>query len=45
LAWNKVTIQADKGIDFLSVKKIMYTVSEAGAREINFAVMKEKQQE
>jgi biopolymer transport protein ExbD len=45
LAWNKVTIQADKGIDFLSVKKIMYTVSEAGAREINFAVMKEKPQE
>lgn len=45
LGWNKVTIQADKGIDFLSVKKIMYTVSEAGAREINFAVMKEKQQE
>lgn len=40
--WNKVTIQADKGMDFLTVKKVMYTVSEAGAREINFAVMKEK---
>lgn len=40
--WNKVTIQADKGIDFLTVKKVMYTVSEAGAGEINFAVNKEK---
>ncbi len=40
--WNKVTIQADKGIDFLTVKKVMYTVTEAGAGEINFAVAKEK---
>lgn len=39
--WNKVTIQADKGIDFLTVKKVMYTVTEAGAGEINFAVNKE----
>lgn len=39
--WKKVTVQADKGIDFLSVKKVMYTVTEAGAGEINFAVMKE----
>lgn len=38
--WNKVTIQADKGIDFLTVKKVMYTVTEAGAGEINFAVNK-----
>lgn len=42
--WNKVTIQADKGIDFLTVKKVMYTVTEAGAGEINFAVNKEKAQ-
>jgi len=41
--WNKVTIQSDKGIDFLTVKKVMYTVTEAGAGEINFAVTKEKQ--
>ncbi len=40
-AWRKVTVQADKGIDFLTVKKVMYTVSEAGAFEINFAVMKQ----
>lgn len=39
--WNKVTIQADKGIDFLTVKKVMYTVTEAGAGEINFAVNKD----
>lgn len=38
--WNKITVQADKGMDFLTVKKVMYTVTEAGAGEINFAVMK-----
>lgn len=43
-AWNKVTVQADKGIDFLTVKKVMYTVTEAGAGEINFAVTKQKDQ-
>ncbi len=41
--WNKVTIQADKTIDILTVKKVMYTITEAGAGEINFAVMKEQQ--
>ena len=35
----KITIQADKDIDFLTIKKIMYTVTEAGAKEINFAVI------
>lgn len=40
LAWKKITIQSDKNIDFLTVKKVMYTVSEAGAGEINFAVIK-----
>lgn len=39
-SWNKVTIQADKAVDILTVKKIMYTITEAGAGEINFAVMK-----
>ena len=39
-AWKKITIQSDKDIDFLTVKKVMYTVSEAGAGEINFAVIK-----
>jgi len=43
--WSKVTVQADKGIDFLTVKKVMYTVTEAGASEINFAVMKRKDEE
>jgi biopolymer transport protein ExbD len=42
--WNKVTVQSDKGIDFLTVKKVMYTVTEAGAGEINFAVTKENNQ-
>ena len=40
--WNKVTIQSDKDVDFLTVKKVMYTVTEAGAGEINFAVTKQK---
>lgn len=39
-AWSKVTVQADKDVDFGTVKKVMYTVTEAGASEINFAVMK-----
>lgn len=39
-AWSKVTIQADKGVDFLTIKKVLYTVTEAGAGEINFAVTK-----
>lgn len=39
-AWRKVTIQADKDLDFLTIRKILYTVSEAGAGEINFAVIK-----
>ena len=38
--WNKVTIEADKNVDILTVKKVMYTVTEAGAGEINFAVTK-----
>lgn len=39
-AWSKVTIQADKGVDFLTIKKVLFTVTEAGAGEINFAVTK-----
>lgn len=39
-AWSKVTIQADKAVDFLTIKKVLYTVTEAGAGEINFAVTK-----
>ncbi len=42
--WSKVTIQADKGMDFITVKKVMYTVTEAGAGEINFAVIKHADQ-
>lgn len=36
----KVTIQSDKNVDFLTVKKVMYTVTNADIKEINFAVMK-----
>ena len=40
---KKITIQADRDQDFLTMKKIMYTVTEAGAEEINFAVMKKEE--
>ncbi|PIU00028.1 MAG: adventurous gliding motility protein S [Bdellovibrionales bacterium CG10_big_fil_rev_8_21_14_0_10_45_34] len=42
--FRNVTVQADKAIDFLTIKKVMYTVTEAGASEINFAVMKEPEE-
>ena len=38
-AWGRVTMQADKDIDFLTIKKIMYTITEAGASLVNFAVV------
>ncbi|MCB9026184.1 MAG: biopolymer transporter ExbD [Bdellovibrionaceae bacterium] len=40
--FRKLTIQADKLMDFLTVKKVMYTITEAGAVEINFAVLKKE---
>ncbi len=41
-AWGRVTMQADKEIDFLTIKKVMYTITEAGASLINFAVTPKK---
>lgn len=38
--FRKITVQADKNVDFLTVKKVMFTVTEAGMQEINFAVLK-----
>lgn len=43
-SWNKITVQADKAIDILTIKKVMYTITEAGAGEINFAVLKKPDQ-
>jgi biopolymer transport protein ExbD len=40
--FRKMTIQADKNIDFLTIKKVMFSVTEAGIQEINFAVMKKE---
>lgn len=40
-AWRKVTLQADKNIDYLTMKKIMYSIYEAGGGPINFAVAKD----
>ncbi|AGH94954.1 ExbD/TolR family protein [Pseudobdellovibrio exovorus] len=39
--WKKVTIQADKSVDYLTLKKIMYSIYEAGGGPINFAVAKD----
>ncbi len=38
--FRKVTLQADKSIDFITIKKVMYSLYQAGASEINFAVLK-----
>ena len=40
-AWRKVTLQADKDMDYLTLKKIMYSIYKAGGGPINFAVAKE----
>lgn len=40
--YKKITIQSDKMVDFLTVKKVMFSVTEAGMQEINFAVMKKE---
>jgi biopolymer transport protein ExbD len=39
---RRITIQADKSVDFLTIKKVMYTLYESGASEINFAVLKDE---
>lgn len=40
MPWLRVTVQADKDIEIGILKKVMATVMEAGAGEINFAVAK-----
>lgn len=39
--WKQVTLQADKNIDFLTLKKVIYSIQAAGSSQINFAVTKE----
>ena len=41
--YEKMTLQADENIDFLSIKKVMYTLTSAGVKEINFAVIQIKE--
>lgn len=43
--YGRVTVQADKEIDFLTVKKVLYTATEAGATLINFAVAQKAKDE
>lgn len=40
--FKQITIQADENVDLLSLKKIMYTIVEAGGGPINFAVLKKE---
>lgn len=40
--FRKMTLQADKDVDFLTIKKVMYTLTEAGIQEINFAVLRKE---
>jgi biopolymer transport protein ExbD len=40
---TKITVQADRDMDFLTIKKVMATCQEAGAEEINFAVMRKEE--
>ena len=42
--FRKITVQSDKSVDFLTVKKVMFTVTEAGMQEINFAVLKKPEE-
>lgn len=39
---RRITVQADKAVDFLTVKKVMMTLTQVGASEINFAVIKQE---
>jgi biopolymer transport protein ExbD len=39
--FRRVTVQADRVIDAGTVKKVTYTLTEAGASEINFAVLRD----
>ncbi|MDX9732380.1 MAG: biopolymer transporter ExbD, partial [Bdellovibrionales bacterium] len=43
--FRRVTVQADRVVDAGTVKKVMYTLTEAGASEINFAVLKEERRQ
>lgn len=43
--WGRVTVQADKEIDFLTIKKVLFTATEAGATLINFAVAQKAKDE
>lgn len=38
--FTRVTLQADAEVDFLTIKKVMYTLTLSGLQEINFAVIK-----
>lgn len=39
--WRQVTVQADKGMDFGTIRKVLFTVTQAGAGQTNFAVLKQ----
>lgn len=40
-SWGNITVQADKGVDVLTVKKVLFNLIESGAAKVNFAVTRE----
>ena len=40
----RLTIQADQDTEFIILKKVMYTATQAGVREINFAVIPKRKE-
>ncbi len=40
----RITVQSDQEVEFSVLKKIMYTITQAGVREINFAVIPKKKE-
>lgn len=39
-AFFRVTLQADEEVPFIRIRQVMYSLTEAGVKEINFAVIK-----
>lgn len=39
---RRITVQADKGVDFLAIRRVLHTITMAGASEVNFAVVKDE---
>jgi biopolymer transport protein ExbD len=43
--YRDVTVQADRDVEFAIIKRVIYTATESGAGEVNFAVLKKSSSE